>query len=259
MASYPNGLKFTHEHLAARDRPRRMLFNFDVGWGMPEFDGSDLRAFADKWFKRFRGHPASQIDTLSWCWGEGGWAPYPGSKVLPVYDGYRKWIDAGIDPIRVTLNEAKRWGVENWYSYRMNTENDFVGLDGWSVLSPTMKTHPEWLVPTIWPQWKVYNFEIPEVRAYKLGILREAVERFDFDGLELDWRAGGGWALPQGHRWERRRALTEFTRSVRLMTLEEENRQGRPILLVTRVSDCVEGCRLDGFDVALCGGGPWRM
>ncbi len=243
-------IKLSPDHIAARDRRRRMLFNFDTGWGGdPEFDGSDIRVFMDKWFVRFRGDPATQLDTISWCWSEGGWAPYPDSKVLPVYDGYRKWIDAGIDPVRITLDESKKHGLENWFSYRINNEADFVGIAGWSIQTPTMQAHPEWLVPTIWPQWKVYNFEIPEVRTYKLGIIREAVERFDFEGFELDWRSGGGWALPQGHRWEKRQVLTQFIRDVRRMMLDEERKQHRPILLIARVSDCLEGCRLDGFDV----------
>jgi len=227
-----------------------MVFNFDTGWGGdPELDGSDIHAWLEKWFERFRGDPQSQLDTISWCWSEGGWAPYPGSTVLPVYEGYRKWIDAGVDPVRISLDESKQRGLENWFSYRINTENDFVGLAGWSVRTPTMETHPQWLLPSMWPQWKVYNFDIPQVRAYKLGIIREAVQRYDFDGFEIDWRAGGGWALPQGWRWDKRRALTEFMRSVRRMTLEEERTRNRPVLLIARVGDCVEGCRLDGFDV----------
>jgi hypothetical protein len=243
-------IKFSAEHIAARDRHRRMQFNFDTGWGGDlELDGSDIQALTAKWFSRLRGDPESQVDTVSWCWSEGGWAPYPGSKVLPVYDGYRKWIDAGVDPVRIALDQAKKHGLENWFSYRVNSEADFVGIAGWSIMTPTMKAHPEWLLPTIWPQWKVYNFEIPEVRVYKLGIIREAVERYDFDGFEIDLRSGGGWALPQGRRWEKRGFLTEFMRSVRQMTLEEEKKQGRPILLIARVSDCVEGCHLDGFDI----------
>lgn len=235
-------------HLAARDRRRRMIYNFDTGWGgVPDLDGSDVNAWMEMWFTRFTGDEDSQLDSVWWCWSEGGWAPYP-SKVLPVYDGYRKWLDSGIDPVRITLDESKRRGLEAFFSYRINSENDFVGLGQAALLTPMKQAHPEWLIPSPWPQIPVYNFEYPGVRDYKLSVLREAVQNYDFDGFEIDWR-GGPWSLPQGHRWERRHFLTEFTRSVRLMMLDEERKQPRPILLAARVSDCPEGCHLDGFDI----------
>ena len=81
--SDPHEMRLSPEHVAARDRPRRMVFNFDTGWGGdPDFDGSDIHAWMAPWFARFAEDPAGQIDSVWWCWGEGGWAPYP-SEVLP--------------------------------------------------------------------------------------------------------------------------------------------------------------------------------
>jgi hypothetical protein len=164
-----------------------------------------------------------------------------------VYDGYRKWLDAGIDPVRITLDESKKRGVEAFFSYRINTEHDFSGIGAMGVLPPMKQAHPEWLIPSLWPPVPVWDFEFQGVRDFKLSILREVVQNYDFDGIEIDWRAGG-CSLPQGHKWEKRAYLSEFMRSVRMMMLEE-TRERKPMLLVARVSDSVEGCHLDGFDV----------
>lgn len=245
----PDGTRiaFSQAHVAARDRRRRIMHNQDTGWGMPNVDGSDIQALNDKWYAWMVGGENSQVDSISWCWSEGGWAPYP-SKVLPVYDGYRKWLDAGVDPVRITLDESKKRNVEAFFSYRLNNEHDFSGSGGMAILPPMKKAHPEWLIPSIWPQVPVWNFEFQGVRDYKLSILREVARNYDFDGIEIDWRAGA-WSLPQGHKWEKRAVLTDFMRSVRRMMLEEEKKKNKPMLLAARVSDCVEGCHFDGWDI----------
>jgi hypothetical protein len=137
--------------------------------------------------------------------------------------------------------------MEAFLSYRLNG-TDMTDIR--PLTKPLFKSeHPEWLIRT----WESYgnpgywNFAVPEVRDYKVRILRELVENYDYDGLEIDF-ARVPVLLPLGHQWENRDHLTTFMRSVRAMTLEVERRRGRPYLLAARVPENLEGCHCDGID-----------
>ena len=190
-----------------------------------------------------------QIDSVWWCWLDGNFANYP-SKILPVWElpGLKKWWEAGIDPVRIFAEESRKRGLETFFSYRLN------GTDMQSIQplsKPLLKdSHPEWLIQT----WQAYgnpgywNFVFPQVRDYKVAILREVAENYDYDGIEIDF-ARVPVCLPPGHQWENRHHLTKFMRAVRAMTLDVEARRGRPFLLAARIPENLEGCHFDGMDV----------
>ena len=59
----------------------------------------------------------------------------------------------------------------------------------------------------------------PEVREHHMEFVRELLERYDPDGLELDWMRFGYHFKP-GHEAEGRAILTQFMRDVRALTRE---------------------------------------
>ena len=81
-----------------------------------------------------------------------------------------------------------------------------------------------------------------------MSILREVVENYDFDGIEIDF-ARGPITLPLGQQWKYRRHLTDFMSKVRSLTLNAAEQRGRPILLAARLPASIEGCRIDGIDI----------
>jgi hypothetical protein len=244
--------RLSPEHLAAVRRRRRVVVNFDTGFGAPYLlhglAGMDIDRLVKGYFSMLD-EPGVQIDSVWWCWLDGNYANYP-SKVLPVWDhpGLKKWWQAGIDPVRVFAAEARKRGLETFFSYRLNG-TDMTDVK--PLTRPLLKTlHPEWLIRT----WESYgnpgywNFAVPEVRDYKLRILREVAENYDHDGLEIDF-ARVPVCLTPGRQWEERDHLTAFLRAVRAMTLEVERKRGRPYLLAARVPENLEGCHCDGLDV----------
>ena len=86
------------------------------------------------------------------------------------------------------------------------------------------------------------------MRQYKVAVLREVAERYDLDGINLDFGRHPPF-LPTGQQWEHREALTDFVRQVRLMLQGVAERRGRPFLLSVRVADTVPGCHFDGMDM----------
>jgi len=248
-AAVDDGERFvlSPQHLSQIERRRRVVVNFDAIHGDLKFANippSDLVKLSFT----FADDPDSQIDSIWWNWGEGHQSPYP-SKVMPLYDqeGYRKWVEEGVDIMRIFLEATRERGLEAFYSYRVNgSDNDLVVTRE----IPMKQRHPEWLLAGPWaPDRKIFwDFRNQEIRDYKLSILREVVENYDFDGIEIDF-ARGPITLPLGQQWKYRHHLTDFMSKVRRMTLQAAEKRGRPILLAARLPASIEGCRIDGIDI----------
>ena len=236
--------QLSSEHINAINRRRRVIVNFDV-------ISSDGARFATKeierlveWKFMFADEPGTHIDSIYWSWGEGHQAPYP-SEVLPLYDspGFKKWSDDGINIVQVFLEASKQRGIEAFFSYRINGSDNDLGP---VAKIPMKETHSDWLIHT-WNANGYWNFAVEGVHEYKLTILREAAENYDFDGIELDF-ARVCPVLPPGHQWEYRDRLTDFIRATRAMLLEVARKRGRPFLLAARIPENLEGCHFDGID-----------
>ena len=231
-------------HIDAINRRRRIIVNFDV-------ISADGARFATKeierlveWKFMFADEPGTHIDSIYWSWGEGHQAPYP-SEVLPLYDspGFKKWADDGIDIVQMFLEAAKQRGIESFFSYRINGSDNDLGP---VAKIPMKEAHPDWLIH-LWNANGYWNFALEEVHEYKLSILREAAEHYDFDGIELDF-ARVCPVLPPGHQWEYRDRLTDFIRATRAMLQEVAHKRGRSLLLAARIPENLEGCHFDGID-----------
>ena len=92
-----------------------------------------------------------------------------------------------------------------------------------------------------------WNFALPQVHEYVLRNLREVIERWPFDGMELDFARGV--VFPPGQGWSNRERLTEFIAQLRELSLAEGERRERPFLLAARIPETLVGCRFDGIDV----------
>jgi hypothetical protein len=233
------------DHLLSTKRHRRIVVNLDTGWGLPGFEEQEPVKVINANLEYLTGMPGSQVDSIWWCFGEMNYAPYQ-SKILPVRKDYQKWLQRGLDPLPICIGKCRERSIEVFYTFRINGANDF---GDWS-LPPILEQHPDWGIPSsYWPKpWLHFNFSLEEVRQYKLAIIREVAERYDFDGIEIDWRAGLT-TLPPMHAWEYRDSLTLFMRSVREMLQEVAKERSRPYLLAVRVPENIEGCHYDGLHV----------
>ena len=243
-------IELSPEHHDAVNRRRRIVMQYDAC--------SQLGADFDQWLDyRFSDvdEPGNQIDSLWWDIGAGSWAVYP-SKVLQRFEhlGLRKWWEQGIDWVQVLVDESRKRNLEVFWHHRVS-EVDITPTaeleQGQTLmmdkLNPVKKAHPDWVIKTWWWQG-LWNYAVPAVRQYQLDILRELAENYEFDGIQLDF-ARHVPCLPLGQQWKLRDNVTEFVRMVRLMSLEIEQKRGRPFLLAVKVPRNLEGCRVDGLDV----------
>ena len=179
------------------------------------------------------------------------WDPVEGREPDHPWPRNARRLDAaGLDPYAVWIERARNRGLSPWLTMRMN--------DAHSVDDPTNFMHSEF-----WRRHREFrrqpdgpfppsangalNFRHPEVRAHVLDFLRELLERYAPDGLELDWMRFGHHLTP-GRETEEAHHLTGIVREARRLTREWSARRGRPILLGVRVPshpDAAAGLGMD--------------
>ena len=181
---------------------------------------------------------------------------YP-SKVAPSYwaaldepdMNHPVWVAAmrdlvvgqGVDVFLVGIDKCRAKGVSPWLSFRMN--DCHYSFDRKYILNVGFwRDHPElWIDPSstnrangAWGE-RAFDFRKPKVQEYTLAYLREALERYDVDGIELDWLRFSAHAPRKVARTEGAAALTAFTRKAKALVAEQEKRRGHKITIAARV------------------------
>jgi hypothetical protein len=232
----------------------RVIFNCD-GTAVAKDAGGDFDQWIDNIFGPLEN---SHVDVLFWCDGAGGNTANYESKVLE-RTGARAgeprtyindWIAAGKDPPKIVVREAHQRGLDVYYSFRVNDIHDSFTPDE----LPTFKVeNPDWMLGeqnydgvTSFPT--ALNFAIPEVRDLKFRVVEEIFQKYDFDGLEVDFLRTTPYFLP-GTEAQNAHFLTEFLQRIRNFLNTRGEERGRPIPLAVRVGESFRVCELNGFEV----------
>ncbi len=124
-----NKITLTDEHIAAVERQRRIVVNFDVSYTTntcsQHYD--DFDAYVESLFT-FTDADGSQIDSIWWNWSEGNQVPYK-SEFLPLFDDprYQQWVADGIDIVDIVLQATHKRGKESFYAHRINGLDNDLG------------------------------------------------------------------------------------------------------------------------------------
>jgi len=155
----------------------------------------------------------------------------------------RKWIQtawqlhqAGIDVYARWIERCRQKKISPWISLRMN-DLHYVNDEQAYIHSDFWRSHAQWRrVSYRFSEWtdKALDYGRPEVRDYTMKLVREVVERYDFDGLELDWMRFGYYFQP-GHESEGAAILTQFIAEVRSLLHKWEAKRGHSIRLSARI------------------------
>jgi hypothetical protein len=173
--------------------------------------------------------------------------------------GARKWIHTawelwrkGIDPYQLWIARARQKGLSPWMSMRMNDLHNVDDPESY-LHGSFWKEHPEFRrIPWRAVDWRdrAFDYGRAEVREYHFRLVEEYFERYDFDGLELDWMRFGFHFQP-GREIEGGRLLTEFMRRTRRLADSWSHKRGRRIRVGARVPSRPETAREMGLDGAL--------
>ncbi len=174
----------------------------------------------------------------------GDWFSVYESEVLPMR--HNQFLDrlreGGVDIIARHISAFRKRGKECWITHRISE----VDVDMQQNPHTVKNDHPDWFIPAF--DRLMNNMSVPELCEHKIRVLSELVEKYDIDGLDIDFERHTP-ILPPGKQWEMRECVTDFMRSLRRMTLEIAQKKGRVIMLSARVPDCLLGAHEDGLDV----------
>ncbi len=180
-----------------------------------------------------------------------------GEQKMPTGVG-KKWIDnartlheRGLDPYAVWIARCREKDISPWLSMRMNDLHDVTDMKSY-MHSTFWLEHPEyWRVPNSgsgsWTE-RALDYGLPQVREHARSFIVELLERYDPDGIELDWMRFG-WHFRPGEESRGASLLTEFMRDVRQLTIAWGEKRGHAIQLGARVPahpDAAKGLGMDG-------------
>ena len=256
----------------ARQRRRRIIFNNDSDdqWMAKEPTPAAYLA------TRMRPSIDSQVDTvfLSTTQDIGYYSHR--SEIAALYDRdhpglplsrqvmlVKNLAEQGTDILDVSVPFLHEHGKEILWSHRMNGMEDMVAeflLSGWK------RDRPQWWLATPdfadkYPtsdhrHWfRVMDYGVPEVREYVLAVIAEVIEKYDIDGVELDYLRDP-WLFKETFGDPVRpatpvhcRVMVDFHSQVRALLDAKSRRIRRPLLLAIRVPKWVHISKFLGLDI----------
>ncbi|MFP3903381.1 MAG: hypothetical protein ACLFWB_03965, partial [Armatimonadota bacterium] len=174
--------------------------------------------------------------------------------------------EQGTDPLQIMIDFCRDHDMELFWSMRMNDVHDGTVDDGemrYPQLFPQFKRdHPEYLfgekgqrLPGMGSgrAWSAVDFGQQAVRDRAFDIIEDVCERYDVDGIELDYfrhalllkKVAMGEEVTQADLDE----ITNLMSRIRQMTRRVEAERDKPLLVAVRVPDSVQYCRDIGIDL----------
>lgn len=191
------------------------------------------------------------------------WDPVSGVEPTDTWpQNAKRLFEAGLDPYEVWINRCRARGISPWLSMRMNDVHSVDEPDNFMHSTFWRTSSRYWRVPdgpaAPWVN-RALNYVHAEVRAHQLAFVRELLDRYDMDGLELDWMRFGYHLTPGRERAEAD-VLTGFVREVRRLVDEAQNLRGHRVWLGVRVPthpDAAAGLGMDAVAWARNGLVDW--
>ena len=167
---------------------------------------------------------------------------------------HRTWIGnlerfygQGIDPYAVILGRARERGLERLMSFRMNDAHA-GGEDSFLRCALWVK----------YPEYRLgygLDFGRREVRDYTLALIREVVERYDCEGLELDFNRFPTYFKKDEP--EKSAKLNEVVERARAIVDDVGRKRGKRLVLAARVPSDPAQCEEIGCDAAQWAARGW--
>ena len=209
----------------------RVIYNWDgAPHGYSESPQS-VSAFLEKAYAPLED---TQVGAHFWCIGEHAarWQSnvleqlgdihsrrYESAQSYTHTENIRQMVERGEDPQQAIIDHGHQLGMHVYASVRMN-DNHFSGaqIADLETLHHTELTqmrieHPEWLLGDQTSEWFAlsWNFAVPEIREHRYAHIKEICERYDWDGVELDWQRHA-FHLPTDEAYRLRYVLTDLQR-----------------------------------------------
>ena len=156
-----------------------------------------------------------------------------------------------LDAHQIWVQTAQEIGVRAWLSVRMNdVHGNWDKVHLWKA--EEIEQHPNWWIVTHRKAEHYFdrclNYAVPAVRERILGYIFEQLNRYDVDGLELDFTREP-YCFPVGFE-KGREIMLEFMREVKTRVDEIALSRGKEIKIAILVQANPSNAYESGFDVA---------
>ena len=162
----------------------------------------------------------------------------------------KKMSDAGVDPYAIWTRRCREKGVSPWISMRMN-DIHFCSVSNYFRTESFWTEHPELHLrrPETKPGWNdhAFNYKYAKVRRHAFAMVDEILDRWDADGIELDWLRFEKH-LTLGKEESLSHVLTDFMRGVRKRADTAAKRRGHPVRIAVRIPPVYALARHLGYD-----------
>jgi len=166
-----------------------------------------------------------------------------------IAENARQITQSGTDPVAVVIEHGHKAGLDVFVSFRFNDGHDSRLKDGLNDANmvPTRRNHPDWLLGGEGFARFGYNFAVPEVRAYTLALVKEAIANYDLDGFDLDFDRQPT-VFKDDEAEKNAPLITEILRQTRQALDARGGRLGRKLFLSVRVPPGLDYDRQHGLD-----------
>jgi hypothetical protein len=196
----------------------------------------------------------SQCCTAYWRSGN-----YPYDQ-RPQHQRYLPLLDAGVQPAGVLLDECHKRDMLFLAGFRVNDGHGYKNLSkaaGIKVaIEDAIRENPDWELTDL-PGGQVagndfnapyyLDFSSEGVRDYTTGVIKEVIETFDVDGVELCFRDVA--YFPVGTGRQRAELMTDIFRQVRVALDKKSRETGKNLLFGARVCSPIDELLDLGLDV----------
>ena len=148
----------------------------------------------------------------------------------------------GLDPYAIWIERSREKGISPWISMRMNDTHKSRDPENF-MHSQLWKNHPEFRINPVGG----LDFAHTEVRKHAMDYIKELLDRYDPDGIELDWMRFPNHFKPDEQE-KNGPLLTQFMRDVHTEVQKAAKRRGHPIRIAARVPVSPEIARKKGMD-----------
>ena len=161
-------------------------------------------------------------------------------------------INQGIDMHKVWIDRCREMGIRPWLSFRLNDCHNNQDRTALTLSNFSHNAEKNGLTRIRHRQPEDYHdrcldFKKEEVRRLLLAYIEEQVNRYDADGVELDWMREMFCFVP-GEEEQGREILNEFTRQVRRILDAAEKKWGHEMKIMARLPRDPVQAYQDGFD-----------